>query len=68
MTRIGETPITMWKCATTKYVSESGTSTITLPRKRPVIPPMTKVMTKAMANSIGTVRWMLARHSVSVQL
>ena len=67
-TRIGDTPITMWKCATTKYVLDSGMSTLTLPRNSPVNPPITNVLMKAMANSIGTVRWIWPRHSVSTQL
>ena len=65
---IGATPITMWKCATTNMVSESGTSTTTLPRKSPVSPPFRKVTMKASANSIGSVRWMSPRQSVSTQL
>ena len=65
---IGATPITMWKWATTNIVSERGTSTTTLPRNRPVRPPFTKVTMKPSANSIGTVRWMSPRHSVSTQL
>jgi len=64
----GAIPITMWKCATTNIVSDSGMSTTTLPRNRPVRPPLTKVKMNAMANSIGTVRCMLPRHSVSTQL
>jgi hypothetical protein len=58
----------MWKCATTNIVSDSGTSTTTLPRNSPVSPPLTKVTMKASANSIGTVRWMSPRQSVSTQL
>lgn len=68
ITRIGATPITMWKCATTNMVSESGTSTTTLPRNSPVSPPLTKVTMKASANSIGGLRWMSPRHSVKIQL
>ena len=49
-------------------VSESGTSTTTLPRKSPVSPPLRKVTMKASANSIGIVRWMSPRQSVSTQL
>ena len=67
-TRIGATPITMWKCATTNMVSDNGTSTTTLPRNKPVMPPLTKVTMKASAKSIGSVNWMLPFHSVSVQL
>ncbi|MNM99986.1 hypothetical protein D3C81_1125700 [compost metagenome] len=67
-TRIGDTPITMWKCATTKYVFDSGISTLTLPRNSPVSPPMTKVLINAIANSIGTEKWMSPRHSVMTQL
>ena len=67
-TRIGDTAITIWKCATTNMVSESGRSTGTLPRNRPVNPPLINVKTKPMANSMGTVRWMFPRHSVSTQL
>jgi hypothetical protein len=65
---IGAMPITMWKCATTNIVSESGTSTTTLPRNSPDSPPLTKVMMKPSANSIGVLRWMLPRHRVSTQL
>ena len=68
ITSSGETPITMWKWATTKYVFDSGMSTLTLPRNSPVRPPITKVLMKPMANSMGTVRWMSPRHSVSTQL
>jgi hypothetical protein len=68
MTMIGATPITMWKCATTNIVSDSGTSTTTLPRNSPESPPFTKVMMNPMANSIGVLRWMLPRHRVRVQL
>ena len=65
---MGATAITMWKWATTNMVSESGTLTVTLPRNRPVNPPLMNVKMKPMANSMGTVRWMLPRHSVSTQL
>ena len=58
----------MWKCATTNSVCDSGTSTGTLPRYSPDRPPLTNVKTKPMANSIGTVKWMLPRHRVSTQL
>jgi hypothetical protein len=58
----------MWKCATTKYVPDSGTSTVTLPRNSPVRPPLMNVKMKPIANSIGTVRWMSPRHSVRTQL
>ena len=67
-TRIGAIAITMWKWATTNMVSDSGRSTITLPRNSPVRPPLMKVKMKPIANSIGTFRWMLPRHSVSTQL
>ena len=43
-------------------------STLTLPRNSPVNPPITNVLMKPMANSMGTVRWMSPRHSVSTQL
>ena len=68
MTRIGATPITMWKWATTNIVSESGTSTTTLPRNSPVSPPFTKVTMKAEREQHRHVRWMSPRHSVSTQL
>jgi hypothetical protein len=68
ITMIGATPMTMWKCATTNMVSDSGTSTTTLPRKSPVSPPLRNVTMKARAKSIGMVRWMSPRHSVSTQL
>ena len=67
-TRIGAIAITMWKCATTNIVSDSGRSIVTLPRNRPVSPPLMNVKMNPIANSIGTVRWMLPRHSVSTQL
>ena len=68
MTMIGATAMTMWKCATTKKVSDSGTLTVTLPRNRPVNPPWMNAKMKPMANSIGTVKWMLPCHRVSTQL
>ena len=58
----------MWKCATTNIVPDSGMSTGTLPRNRPVSPPLMNVKMKPIANSIGTVKWMSPRHSVSTQL
>ena len=67
-TRIGAIAITMWKCATTNIVSDSGRSTVTLPRKSPVSPPLMNVKMNPIANSIGIVRWMLPRHSVRTQL
>ena len=65
---IGDTPITIWKWATTNYVADNGTSTVTLPRNSPVSPPCDEREDEAIANSIGTVKWMSPRHSVSTQL
>jgi len=65
---MGDTAITMWKWATTNMVPESGMSTGTFPRKRPVNPPLMKVKMKPIANSMGTVKWISPRHNVSTQL
>src|SRR5205814_10348649 len=43
-------------CATTKYVSESCTSTGTEPRKTPEIPPIVKITMNAMAKSIAVLK------------
>ena len=64
----GATAITMWKCATTKSVSDSGILTVALPRKSPVIPPLIKNSRNAIENSIGMVRWIFPCQSVSTQL
>ena len=53
---IGDTPITMWKWATTKYVSDNGMSIVTLPRNKPVRPPWINVNMNPIANNIGTRR------------
>ena len=68
MTIRGATPITIWKWATTNIVSDSGTSTTTLPRNKPVMPPFKNVMMNASENSIGMVSWILAFQRVKVQL
>ncbi len=55
MAMIGAAPMTVRKCATTSIVSETGTSTTTLPRNNPLSPPLAKVTMNACANSMGSV-------------
>src|SRR5213593_5153516 len=43
-------------CATTKYVSESCTSTGTEPRNTPEMPPIVKTTMKAIAKSMGVLK------------
>src|ERR1700692_335554 len=47
---IAATPITMWKCPTTKYVAWSMISIEGCARKNPLTPPLTNIEMKPSAN------------------
>src|SRR5688572_6880626 len=68
MPKKADTPITIWKCATTKYVSCKWISNVELPKKIPVRPPEMNKLTKPMANNMPGVNLRLPRHMVVIQL
>src|SRR5664279_2660246 len=55
MPNIAATPITKWKCATTKYVACSTESMDGCARKKPLIPPEMNTDTKPRQKSIDVV-------------
>src|SRR3954468_6679333 len=59
---------TQWKCATTKYESETWKSSGGLASSTPVRPPNRNVTRKPSENSIGVSNVILPRHRVPVQL
>ena len=59
---------TLWKWATTKYVSCVAKSIGGDANKMPVTPPIKKVARKPMQNSIGVSNFTEPRHIVPIQL
>src|SRR5438067_6961049 len=59
---------TYWKCATTKYVSETCQSIGGLASSTPDRPPSRKVVMKPSAHSIGVSNVSCPRHMVPIQL